>query len=202
MDAKRPLAIGFFIFIAAFVVLAFWAGYRNNQFVGPLPDLAQPSPLVPELPDIVGRLRETKTVCEGRAADAKTLLSSQGERRIRRRNPASPELAIGKRKYDAVRAELSQTTSYLRVGMLRRFNTDDPEEVRQQLEELQLAASDFIAWSNELDIQTRAGGDPLAEIGTLVIQWLQGISQENDQVIQALIAELERCEMCTWEDAR
>ena len=166
---------------------------NQNQVVGPIPNSERPS-IVRKLPELAAALQRAKSLCEGRATSVKATMSRQ---RVRRRG-----LGDGKRLYDDAKTAVDSCITYLKVGLSRRFDNDDPRHVRELLSRARERVARFVGWADGLtEGQTGAGtDDPItAALGQLT-DWLKGVSEANDRAIEQLRDDLERCRLKSWGD--
>ncbi len=70
------LKLGGIAIVALLILAVISESQKNNQVVRPFPNAAPP-PVVPDLPDLIAELKQSKTIGEGRAQAAITLLTQR-----------------------------------------------------------------------------------------------------------------------------
>jgi hypothetical protein len=178
------------LFLVGFVVWSMYERQQNNQVVRPFPN-DPPAPVVPALPDLIAELSATKSLCEGRAAAAKSIL---GQRQAR------AELVAGRRLYDDARAALIGCIDHLRAGLSRRFVEEDASNAAARFLAAQEKVDRFVAWENTVEAPTIGAAEPLAALLESLNSWMNNVSKQNEQAIEQLRADLDRCRLKEWDD--
>lgn len=149
---------------------------------------------MPQLPDLVAELRRTKTLCEGRARQAKDFISSH---HVSERNARE-----GSRLYTDMKAELDGCIDYLRSGLVRRFNADDSHQLEKRFRTAGTHVSAFFNWVDTLEPPPYATVDasPLEAASKLLSGWLDSVSKANDKAIEQLRDDLNQCRLRDWQE--
>ena len=172
------------------LVLVAW-GWSHLQFIS-LP--GQKVPVIPQLPAIAAELKKAKSLCEGRAREAK----AAGKRRLQ--IPAR-EFQRGPRLYTDTKAEFDGCILYLCIAMERKFIENDSAEIEKRLKRAGEKMAAFLNWSDKVRHHPRIGSEsPLDQTAELVVGLVKFLKDADDKIKEALRKELKDCSFQDWGD--
>src|SRR6266849_4160114 len=168
----------FGVAVAALLVLIY-LGVRQNQFL-PLP--GRKVSVVPQLPAIAAELRKAKSLCEGRAREAK----AAGKRRLQ---ISQRELQNGRQLYTNAKAEFDGCITYLCTAMDRKFIENDSAEIEKRMKQAGEKMAAFLKWWD--GPHPRIGAESsLGQIPELLVELVKFIKDADDKIREALKKEL------------
>jgi hypothetical protein len=182
------------LIILAFAGVWLWQSQADNQIVRPFPG-GQPAPVVPQLPNLAADLSSSKSICESRATQVKSMSGGRG---------LSRELAQGQRLYGNAKAELDGCIDFLCTGLDRRFTPDDPANLAERMKKASQQVTAFVGWADAV-IDRRVMGataEPLSEGLDLLKAFMEGVGKENAEAIARIKADLEKCRLREWRELR
>lgn len=192
-DSRKLIASGALVLIFLLLVFAIFGEKQdNNQVVRPNPNGPAP-PVIPMLPDLVADFQVAKVKCEAAATNGRDLLGN-GRRRD------AKKLAEGRKLYVDAKAEIDGCISFLQSGLVRRFNEHDPYVIQSRVQSASQKVNALLNWAAEFDTPRATGAPSLDNAADLLLQWLEGIDKLNNEAIQQLRADLERCRLRDWDD--
>lgn len=190
-ESRKAIAVG--VLVLVFLLLGFAMieeKQANNQVIRPNPNGPAP-PVIPMLPDLVADFQIAKVKCEAEAANGRDVLGN-GRRRDSRK------LAEGRKLYVEAKAEIDGW--FLQSGLVRRFNEHDPYVIQSRVQSASQKVNALLKWAAEFDTPRATGAPSLDNAADLLLQWLEGIDKLNNEAIQQLRADLERCRLRDWDD--
>ena len=183
-----------FIPVIGVIVLIVVYNQANNQVRPPVPVLPS-APVIPQLPDLVAGLSKAKSSCEGAASHLKEI-ARKGKIRASDLNKAAT-------LYGNAKAESDSSIDFLKTGLVRLFIKDDHAKIAAQMKEVGRTMTVFVSWADaKINPGNLGAGDPLAEAISLLLNWLNGVSKENEEAINQLRADLEACRLKEWKDIK
>lgn len=180
--------VGGFLFLWICLVTVF-ESQKNNQIIRPFPN-ATPAPVVTDLPDLIFELRQAKTIGEGRARAAITLLSQR---------QAQANLFQAKRLYEDAQADFNGAIDFLRTGLSRRFINSDVPRIAALMVKGKQKVDRFTGWVNNLNGPV-IGAGPLDTTAEILEKWFNRVGEQNARAIEQLRADLAACRLRNWEE--
>jgi hypothetical protein len=190
-SAAKPVKGALWAFglvIIACLLLGLNQSQKQNQFVKPIPG-GPPAPVVPKLPDIQARLAQAKTFCEDKAHQVK-----EAARLGRIKPKGSRE---GEDYYATAKAHYDGVIAYTCSAMQRGFEDKDEKIIFDKLGEANVKMMAFTSKADSLLAQHGAWG-PLGDAIDLFPDWFKSLRKQNQEVIDKLKSDLEKCTMREW----
>jgi hypothetical protein len=187
-DVGKQIVLVVLIVGGLVLVICEWS---RLQFL-PLP--GQKVPVVPQLPAIAAEMKRAKSLCEGRAREAK----AAGKKRLQ---ISSREFQRGPRLYTDTKAEFDGCILYLCIAMERKFVENDSAEIEKRMKRAGEKMAAFLDWSDKLRSHPRiAAESPLDQIPELVVGLVRFLKDADDKIKEALRKELKDCSFRDWGD--
>jgi hypothetical protein len=172
------------------LLLVGW-GWNNLQFIS-IP--GRKVPVVPQLPAIAAELKRAKSLCEGRAREAKAI----GKRRLQ---ISKKEFQRGPRLYTDTKAEFDGCIIFLCTAMERKFIENDSAEIERQLKRAGEKMTAFLDWSDKIQSHPRIGAEgSLDQVSELVVGLVKFLKDADDKIKETLRKELKDCSFRDWGD--
>jgi hypothetical protein len=148
------------------------------------------------LPSITSYLDQAKSLCEGRAIEAKEAAEKPN-------GISDNELAKGRALYLSAKTEVNGYITFLQTAAARRFREkDDAEQVEKRLKRADKEVNAFLAWADEVMKSQVGAADPLAALLEQLQNVLQRIQEGDQKMIDQLKEALEKCRFRDWSELR
>ena len=194
------MAVIIVVLVFAFIGWMLFESTNSSQVTPPIPG-TQPA-VVQQLPDMIGFFMDVKICCENHATQMQMQTPLRGRRRAR---AAQAKLEEGQKLYGEVERAMADVIAYIKSALSRGINDNDGAVIERKVAAVEAARNRFLKWGRDPqskgdEAMCTCSIEVLVDLAKLIQEWLSDVKKQNEQRLEQLRADLDRCHLQKWQN--